>query len=396
MQFNHTTTEGFLHVNGNQILDSNGKTVILKGIGRAGDIESASGIWGGPGGFLASFGLKWLNVNESIPAIDATLQCYQQVWHINMIRVFITVDWYWQDNVTPSMEDPENYPYLTTPISYQNYIKTVVEEAAKYGLYVDLCPYQLVSFYRDTNRAGAQGLPLCGWDNQSTAFLSKTGYDEQTFWSQFWTLLSSNLKNYPNVIYEAWNEPQLDGAEPVPAPYLTYLSTMYNSVHTVTTQNLIFMQWEAGYIPYYNNLSWCKQINQAIPNNQNIVYTTHAYRHSPFFNSQWATTPDGVLTQLKTALDSMQVNAPLLINEAGSCMQYVSADDKQNELNWFSSLTGAAKTLGVGLTAYYWLSDDDLGPVYSGLALLSGIWNINATTPEPNQMGKIFLNYLAS
>ena len=171
---------------------------------------------------------------------------------------------------------------------------------------------------------------------------------------------------------------------------------MYNSVHSVTTQNLIFMQWEAGYIPNYNDLSWCKQISQAIPNNQNIVYTTHAYRQSPFFNSQWATSQDGVLTQLKTALDSMQVNAPLLINEAGSCMQYVSADDKQNELNWFSSLTGAAKTLGVGFTAYYWLSDDDLGPVYSGMALLSGIWNINASTPEPNQMGKIFLNYLTS
>jgi hypothetical protein len=353
-------------------------------------------MWGGPGGFLASWGLKWLNVNDSIPAMDTTFQCYQQVWHINMIRVFITVDWYYQDNVTPSVEDPENYPSWTTPISYQNYIKTVVEQAAKYGLYVDLCPYQLTSFYRDSNRAGAQGLPLCWWDDTGKAFLSSTGIDETTFWSRFWTLLATNLKDYPNVIYEAWNEPQLNGNEPIPQTYLTYLSTMYNSVHSVTTQNLIFMQWQAGLIPYYNDLSWCKQINQAIPNNQNIVYTTHAYRHSPSFNPQWETSQDGVLTQLKTAKDSMGVNAPLLINEAGSCTLYVSADDKQNEVNWFSSLTSAAKSLGVGLTAYYWVSDDDLGPVYSGMALISGIWEVNATSPAPNQMGRIFLNYLGS
>jgi hypothetical protein len=95
-------------------------------------------------------------------------------------------------------------------------------------------------------------------------------------------------------------------------------------------------------------------------------------------------------------MDSMQVNAPLLINEVGSCMLYVSAEDKQNELEWFSSLASAAKSLGVGLTAYYWVSDDDLGPVYSGMALLTGIWQSNATSPEPNAMGKIFRNYLTS
>jgi hypothetical protein len=389
--------EGALHVDGNKIMDTKGNIVILKGIGRAGDVESASGMWGGQGGFLASWGLKWLDVNQSIPIMDATFQCYKEVWKVNMIRVFITVDWYWQDNVTPSVEDPENYPYWNAPISYQNYIETVVSEAAKYGLYVDLCPYQLVSFYRDSNRGGAQGLPMCWWDNASIDFLTDTGLkDEQTFWSQFWTLLATNLKDYPNVIYEAWNEPQLTGNEPIPPPYLTYLQTMYNSVHTVTDQNLLFLQWNAGYIPYYNDLSWCKQIADAIPKSKNIVYTTHAYRHSPSFNPQWETTPDMVLAQIKNAQDSMQVKAPLLINEVGCCMLYVSEDDKQSELDWCSSLTSAAKTLGIGLTAYYWVSDDDLGPVYSGMALLSGIWVNGTASPAPNQVGQIFLNYLTS
>lgn len=77
-------------------------------------------------------------------------------------------------------------------------------------------------------------------------------------------------------------------------------------------------------------------------------------------------------------------------------MQYVAEDDKQNELDWFSSLTSAAKTLGIGLTAYYWVSDDDLGPVYSGMALLSGIWVNGTASPQPNKMGQIFLNYSTS
>ena len=99
-------------------------------------------------------------ISDNIPLMDATFRCYQQVWHVNMVRMLIPVNWYWQNNIVPSMQDPTYYPDLTTPISYQTYIATVAAQAAKYGIYIDLCPYELVSNYQDSNSGGAQGQPM--------------------------------------------------------------------------------------------------------------------------------------------------------------------------------------------------------------------------------------------
>lgn len=381
-----------LHVKGNKIQDVYGNTVTLRGIGRAGDIESASGMWSGPGDTVFAWGQKWYPISDNIANMEATFKCYQQYWKVNMIRIFISVNWYLQDNITAATEDPDNYPTWTTPISYRNYIATVASEAAKYGIYVDICPYQLLSGYEADEGGGEQGLPLCGWDTAGTAYINSTGLGEQEFWRQFWTILATEMKDYPNAIFEAYNEPQNTGTDNITPNYLTYLTTMYNAVRNLTSDNLIFMQWQAGYIPTYNDLSWCQQINNALPNAVNLVYTTHAYRHSPYYNSQWGTTTTKVTQQITTAIQSMGVTAPLVINEAGSCQNTVTTRDLTNEVNWWTGLCSAANTLGVGLAAYYWMSDTDLGPTYSGLSLLTGTWGTSASSPTPNRFGRVFLN----
>ena len=134
-----------LHTSGDQILDSNNNVVYLRGIGRTGDLHSASGMWSGPGMAVANWGQKWQSISSNIPLMDATLQCYQQYWHVNMIRILIPMDWWWQDNVVPSQYQ-SGAP--STAISYRTYIETLVQEAAKYGIYVDFCPYSAVNAYR--------------------------------------------------------------------------------------------------------------------------------------------------------------------------------------------------------------------------------------------------------
>lgn len=381
-----------LHVSGNKIHDVYDHTVTLRGIGRAGDIESASGMWSSPGQTVYSWDQKWLPITDNIADMDATFRCYQRTWKVNMIRMFISVNWYLQDNITAAEQDPENYPTWTTPISYRSYIATVAAHAAKYGIYIDVCPYQLLSGYQDNVGGGQQGLPLTGWDTAATAYLNNTGLSEQEFWRQFWTQIANDLKTYPNVIFEAYNEPQNTGTDNITQSYLTYLKTMYSAVRSVTSQNLIFMQWQAGFIPNYNDLSWCSQISKAIPKAVNLVYTTHAYRHSPFFNWQWGNTTAQVTSQLTAAVKTMGVSAPLVINEAGCCMNHVTVRDTPSEYAWWTALIGAAKARGVGFTAYYWMSDSDLGPVYSGEALLTGDWHIGSSSPSPNKLGRIFLN----
>ncbi len=362
-----------LHVSGNRILDYRNNQVVFRGIGRTGDMESASGMWSGAGDVnVVAWGQKWFPISANIADMDATFRCYQQVWHVNMIRMFVLPSWYWQNNIVPAQQDPQNYPTWTTPISYRTYVKTVVAEAQKYGIYVDLVPFQLLSGYQDGNQGGAQGLPLSGWDSTCQSFLKSTHLSESSFWQQFWKLMASNLRGYSNVIFEAWNEPEHYGNDPITPSYLNYLKTMYNAVRGAGASNLIFMQWNTGHVPTWNDLSWCAQIKNAIPRATNLAFTTHVYRHAPYFNTQWGTTYSVVLSQMQTAVKSMGVTAPLVINEAGSCMSYVAPDDVQNELGWWDAINHAAYTLKTGLTAYYWMSDTDLGPVYSGEALLSG------------------------
>ncbi len=382
-----------LHVSGNTILDSRNHVVILRGLGRAGDLESASGMWSGPGDPVIAFSQKWRSTRSNIVDMDATFKCYKQVWHVNMIRLFILPSWYWQNNIVPAKQDPQNYGSYTTAISYRTYITTVVREAAKYGIYVDICPYQLVSNYQDGNVGNTQGLPMSGWDQAGRNFIRSTGLREQTFWSRFWALMANNLKSYPNVIFEAWNEPANLGNDPITANYLSYLKNMYNAVRNTGARNLIFMQWDASYVPSFNDLSWCSQIRNTIPNARNLVFTTHAYRHAPYFNTPWGTNTTMVQSQLSTAIASMGVNAPLVINEAGSCMAVVAPGDIANELGWWDGLNHAAANLEIGVTAYFWMSDSDFGPIYAGEALLNGTWPAGVASPAPNNLGKIFLNY---
>jgi cell division septation protein DedD len=384
------TTTSPLHTLGNQILDANNQAVILRGIGRTGDLQSASGMWSSPGNQVANWGQKWQPTTQNIPAIDATLQCYQQIWHINMIRILIPINWWWINNIAAS-----NYQTgaPTTPISYRNYITTLTQEAQKYGIYVDVCPYNVFDAYTDYSGGNSNGIPGSLSTSAYNYMLSINSKGEIQAWQTWWNSIATTLGQYSNVIFEAWNEPATTGNSAVPSTYLTYLTTMYNTIRSTGSQNLIFMQWDAGYVPTYNDLSWATQITSSIPNEANLAFTTHVYRHAPYFNQQWATTYSTVKAQLQSAVSSMGVNAPLVINEAGSCMSTVSSGDVQNEVSWWDGLVHSAQDLGIGVTAYYWMSDSDLGPIYSGESLLTGSWNTGAASPTPNSIGQVFLNY---
>jgi len=379
-----------LHTQGNQILDANGNVVYLRGMGIAGMVPNLI-LWGTGGG--DNWGDQW-NYNPTT-VMDQTFQALQSQWHVNMIRVFIYPSWYYRDTIAPSQEDP-NYASSTTPISTRAYLRTLCEEAAKYGIYVDIVPYMLTpstsSFGLDpyaTDAFGWQGLPIMGWDTPGNNFLSAAGYggNEQAFWQWFWTDMANNLKNYPNAIFEAWNEPGWGGGdtEALPTGYMTYLQTMYSAIRATGSTNLIFMQWRMGWNPnnYGGTLGWVSDVNNKI-HPTNLAYTTHFYYYAPTdLSSYWAKDYNTLKTQIQTAINSMGVSAPLVINEEGSCLS--SSPNKQNDYTWWQNLILAQRDLGVGAGAYYWLSDSGLGGVYSGEALLTSGYS-------PNTMGQSYIN----
>ncbi len=386
-------TTSALHTQGTYILDSTGNTVYLRGVGIAGFAPDLI-LWGSTGN--DNWGDQWNKNPTSV--MDQTFSAMQSQWHINMIRVFIYPSWYYRDNIAPSQEDSA-YASQTTPISTRAYLKTLCQEADKYGIYVDIVPYTLTpstsSFGKDpyaTPSIGWQGLPMCGWDSQGNKFLQAAGYsnNEQAFWNWFWTDMATNLKDCPNAIFEAWNEPGWNGGdtESIPTGYMNYLQTMYTAIRTnAGSNNLIMMQWRVGWNPngYGSTLSWASDINNKI-HPTNIVYTTHFYYYSPTdLSGYWAKDYSTLRTQIQTAINGMGVNTPLVINEEGSCLS--SSPNKQNDYTWWQNLILAQRDLNVGAGAYYWLSDNGLGGVFSGEALLS-----TGTGYKPNTMGQSYIN----
>ncbi len=382
-----------LHTSGSTILDANGNTVYLRGMGVAGFAPNLI-LWGD--GATDNFGVQW-NYNPTT-AMDQTFSAMQNQWHINMIRVFIYPSWYYRDNIAPSQED-SNYASQTTPISTKAYLQTLCTEAAKYGIYVDIVPYMLTppagssgnDPYATPNFAGGQGLPMSGWDSAGQKFLSDAGYgnNELGFWKWFWADMATTLKNNPNAIFEAWNEPQIGtDIDPIPSGYLSYLQAMYSAIRGTGSTHLIFMQWHMGWFPngYGNNLSWASQINKAISNPTNLAYTTHLYYYAPSdLTSYWAKDYATLKTQLQSGVSSMGVTAPLVINEEGSCL--ASSSNKQNDYTWWANLVLAQRDLGIGAGAYYWISDSGLGPVYVGESMLS-----SGSGYAPNSMGQGYIN----
>lgn len=79
--FTSSDTVSALHISGNSILDSNNNIVYLRGIGRTGDIQSASGMWSGPGDDVASWDQKWYNISDNfadgcnVPMLPTGLAC---------------------------------------------------------------------------------------------------------------------------------------------------------------------------------------------------------------------------------------------------------------------------------------------------------------------------------
>ena len=144
----------------------------------------------------------------------------------------------------------------------------------------------------------------------------------------------------------------------IPSGYMTYLKTMYSAIRGTGSKHIIMMQWHMGWFPngYGNNLSWCKQISDAIPGATNLVYTTHFYYYAPSdLSSYWSKDYSTLKAQIQTGINSMGITAPLVVNEEGSCLQRLAQQSR-------TTMHGGRTCFGRGVNSkqavpYYWLSD---------------------------------------
>ncbi|MCW3996334.1 MAG: hypothetical protein NWE98_09355, partial [Candidatus Bathyarchaeota archaeon] len=78
------TSSSPLHTVGRSVVDANGNTVYLRGVGLAGIAPNLI-LWGSGSG--DSWAVQW-NYNPTA-VMEQTFNALQNQWHVNMIRVFI-------------------------------------------------------------------------------------------------------------------------------------------------------------------------------------------------------------------------------------------------------------------------------------------------------------------
>ncbi|MCL5950054.1 MAG: glycoside hydrolase family 5 protein [Candidatus Bathyarchaeota archaeon] len=404
-----------LHTSGHTILDSSNNLVYFRGIGRAGDLDSLSGTWGGRGENVFSYGEKWQNDTAALrQKMDETFACYRNIWKVNLVRILIPVDWWWENNINPAKEYGGGPDQL---MSYRRYIELVVEEAGKYGVYVDLVPYEVRNYY--VSGDNWDGIPG-SLGTASLAYMHTINVDEMQAWRMWWTSIVNKLGKYPNVIFEMWNEPD-DGSNAAVSPealaYFSYAVEMYKTIRVTGNMNLIFMQWHASLVPGFTELDWVPQLfNQlkaslgSTPNN--VAFTAHPYRRAPHPNLEWSTNYTSIREQFNLpnmipATRSNGVDVPLVFNEMGimadpsvySNEYYPAAQQAEssftfdqkmrNELSFFDAILQNAKDMGIGVCAFYWMQT---GVWHGWEALVAGAWAPNAFSPTPSQAGKIFID----
>jgi Cellulase (glycosyl hydrolase family 5)/FG-GAP-like repeat len=152
-----------VHVQGNQLVDGNGNPLRLLGVNRSGaeyDCVYGYGIFDGP--------------------VDSTAITAIKAWHVNAVRVPLNEDCWLGINL------PSN-PYVG--VAYQNAIVAFVQALNDAGIYVIL---DLHWNAPGTNVANQQQ-PMADLDHAPS----------------FWTSVASRFRNFPAVIFDLYNEPDV-------------------------------------------------------------------------------------------------------------------------------------------------------------------------------------------
>jgi endoglucanase len=243
-----------LHVNGNLIKNSSGHTVVLRGVNINEMADDPDGAWQG----------NW-NVWHDAD-VQAELDAVANIG-ANVIRCIQSVD-SWKYNLGPTSQDPSA---THCSINNRDAVQRLLTFANERGLYVILTPWNVRNAY-----AGGKQDPLPYPPYQQSADASSIISSSQDF-VDYWESVASVLKQYPNAIFELWNEPYGNQSS-----WFSVAQQCITAIRGTGAQNLIIFQWDYGCYVNLNantgkNLQWVLDQPLNDPTG-NLVYSTHIYR----------------------------------------------------------------------------------------------------------------------
>lgn len=378
-----------LHVEGRYIKNALNQTVILRGVNKVELADDPDGIWMGA--------TSWSDAN-----VKAELDAMKS-GGINVIRIHLSVE-NWKYDIGPESGQPGS---RHCAISTRDAIKRLLTFAAERGIYVILDGYTVRSYWSGGTQDPMPFPPYQTSENASDVIGSVEDFVE------WWRSIAIELKGYPNVIFELWNEPQAFPLDEASQDWLNASNQCIEAIREEGANQLIIFQWRMG---IYCNLcedaegnvyamggehlrDWVEtaieQLNDPLGN---IVYSTHLYRsyggtglyqgiaQEKYGYRGW------VHEHIKVAFEHMglkwvgdTLNKPLLIGEFGADLGR-TGDEYQREITAWQSVLGIFDEWGLHYQAFWWRNMGIFG-------LLSGgePW-----VPPPTESGQILISALGS
>ncbi len=346
---NYSTSS--LHVSGAYIKDPAGDVIHLRGVDYSYFIDDPFGTW-----TLSSGGSEWSTWDTS--AVNYFLD-EEHSWGVNVIHV-LTTSSFW----------------ITNQSGFRSHLEYFINQAANRGMYVEL------TYWRNNQTEQHSNLPFYdpgnGYINSISDFVN------------LWSSTANELKAYPNVLFNFWDEPAPSGPYGA-SDWFSASQQCINAIRAVGSTNLIVIQWCLGIADHFNgfvgDMSWVTTY-PLTDSSDNLVYSTHFYTHP----DNWYNYPAGKfassnaeITQVLTDCLVLQTAAlhPVFIDAIG-CDLYAS--DLSTEYTWFNNTLGLLNQDGIGYAVFCappWNSNTEWGLVMAGQP--------NYT---PNQAGQILKQQL--
>jgi aryl-phospho-beta-D-glucosidase BglC (GH1 family) len=310
-----------LHVDGKYIKDSAGSVIYLHGTNQPDFANDADGLWSSD-----SFVQNRLDVMKS--------------WGMNIIRCDFAVN-QWKDNTIDSQSTMHN----------RDAIKRLISFAGDRGMYVILTGYTLKSTITVGQDAYQDPLPYPPY--QTTPGGSSVISSQQDF-VNFWASVANELKGYPNVIFELWNEPQ--GTSAVLNTWLSVSQQCITAIRNTGSQNLIIASgnnWGSAWVNLDSSsredLSWV--FNYPLTGG-NIIYGVHLYSQHLQKAGSVATAYSDVNSGLSLMRYYDVANSyPLIVSEICPNMD----SNTVNELTFFQNALSLFNSHGISYTAWgFW------------------------------------------
>ncbi|MGD6852192.1 MAG: glycoside hydrolase family 5 protein [Candidatus Bathyarchaeia archaeon] len=177
------TSTDILRRQGNQLVNSLGNPVVLRGT--TGDMVNS-----GQGGWMTTSGFTF-EVSAATEQLDM-----MQNWGFNGLRITMSVE-LWLKSIDDNRAN----------------LRYVVSQAQQRGIYVTVAPWSVLYSGNPSGEWQSNALPYPPYQgDQSHQALAATEAvipNKQAF-IDFYGQLVNDLKAYPNVLFEVWNEPHAD------------------------------------------------------------------------------------------------------------------------------------------------------------------------------------------